>query len=171
MLVQRTQWGWASAHHPSVAVKRLLLLSSLPVILGLLQVVRRVRSSVQGRGAPPLQLLQQAIADHGPLLAEAEVDALLHQLWELKQGLQEKQREASMELLLHFLQNSRWGHGVGPPPREAGSWSLQALSPLKPVEGCCRHASPDECAVHTCVAAKGWRGGMWRLMHWRTPWL
>ncbi|KAL4424991.1 hypothetical protein ABPG77_002876 [Micractinium sp. CCAP 211/92] len=71
------------------------------------KVVRRVRSSVQGRGAPPLQLLQQAIADHGPLLAEAEVDALLHQLWELKQGLQEKQREASMELLLHFLQNSR----------------------------------------------------------------
>lgn len=76
------------------------------------QVVRRVRSSgSQGRGAPPQQLLQQAIADQGPLLAETEVDALLHQLWELKQGLQEKQREASMELLLHFLQNSRWGSG------------------------------------------------------------
>ncbi|KAL4457892.1 hypothetical protein ABPG75_012757 [Micractinium tetrahymenae] len=72
------------------------------------KVVRRVRSSASlGRGAPPLQVLQQAIADHGAALAEPEVDSLLHQLWELKQGLQEKQREASMELLLHFLQNSR----------------------------------------------------------------
>ena len=42
-------------------------------------------------------------------LSEADVDSLLHQLWEHKQELAERQREASMELLLHFLQSSRCG--------------------------------------------------------------
>lgn len=40
-------------------------------------------------------------------LSEGDVDALLHQLWEYKQELAERQREASLELLLHFLQSSR----------------------------------------------------------------
>ena len=41
-------------------------------------------------------------------LSEADTDTLRHQLWDHKRGLQEQQREASMELLLHFLQSSRW---------------------------------------------------------------
>lgn len=41
------------------------------------------------------------------------MDALLRQLWEHKQELAERQREASLELLLHFLQSSRCGGGAG----------------------------------------------------------
>ncbi|PSC71525.1 E3 ubiquitin-ligase COP1-like isoform X3 [Micractinium conductrix] len=71
------------------------------------KIVKRARSRALDAAPPPLELLQQAISDHAAVLGEPELDVLLRQVWQLRQGLLDKQKEASMELLLHFLQSSR----------------------------------------------------------------
>jgi hypothetical protein len=69
--------------------------------------VKRVQSRALDAAPAPLQVLRHAISDHRASLGEADVDALLQQLWELKQGMAAQQQEASMELLMHFLHSSR----------------------------------------------------------------
>lgn len=71
------------------------------------QIVKQARSRAVGTPLSALELLQHAVADHKEGLKEEDVDVLLQQLWEHKQALQQQQREASMELLLHFLHSSR----------------------------------------------------------------
>jgi len=73
--------------------------------------VKRAQSRALDAAPPPVELVRQAIVDHGAALGEPELDSLLQQLWELKQAQLERQQEASMELLLHFLQSSRWAGG------------------------------------------------------------
>lgn len=69
--------------------------------------MKQARSRAVGTPLSALELLQHAVADHKEGLKEEDVDVLLQQLWEHKQALQQQQREASMELLLHFLHSSR----------------------------------------------------------------
>lgn len=71
--------------------------------------MRRARSRAQGAPLSSLEVLQHAFADHKGGLAEGDVDTLVRQLLEHKHALQQQQREASMELLLHFLLSSRCG--------------------------------------------------------------
>lgn len=78
--------------------------------------MKRAHTRALGTAPSALEVLQHALSDHQAGLSETDVDALLGQLGEHKRALQEAKREASMELLLHFLQSSRcvaWQGGTG----------------------------------------------------------
>ena len=68
-----------------------------------------------GTGGVALEQVQRAIAECCATggLGEGDVDALLQLLRGHKQGLQQRQREGGVALLLHFLQASRCGGGGG----------------------------------------------------------
>lgn len=71
------------------------------------QIAKRAHSRALSAAPSARELLTQAVSDLRVGLSEADTDALLAQLGEHKRALQEVQREASMELLMHFLQSSR----------------------------------------------------------------
>ena len=63
------------------------------------------------RRTSPVEALQRLLSDGAVAdgaLALKDVNELLQLLWERKQVLEQQQAEANLELLLHFLQHSRW---------------------------------------------------------------
>ena len=64
------------------------------------------------RRTSPVEALQHALSDGADsadgALALKDINELLQLLWERKQVLEQQQAEANLELLLHFLQHSRW---------------------------------------------------------------
>jgi len=75
------------------------------------QVVSRALGAQARRHTSPVEALQQLLgdgADADGALALKDVNDLLQLLWERKQVLEQQQAEANLELLLHFLQHSRW---------------------------------------------------------------
>jgi hypothetical protein len=94
-----------------------------------------------------LEVLQHAVADHKAGLAEGDVDALVRQLLEHKHVLQQQQREAGMELLLHFLLSSRCGAAAVPVcmmcvASGVGAGCSRALAFTGPAAGCHTHIGP-----------------------------
>ena len=69
------------------------------------------------RHTSPVEALQHLLGDGAAAdgaLALKDVNELLQLLWERKQVLEQQQAEANLELLLHFLQHSRWGSFAEP---------------------------------------------------------
>jgi len=74
-------------------------------------VVSRATGAQARQHTSPVEALQQLLgdgADADGALALKDVNDLLQLLWERKQVLEQQQAEANLELLLHFLQHSRW---------------------------------------------------------------
>ena len=73
-----------------------------------LQVTQKAAAAQKGPRNSPGQRLMHAARSEVDSLTLAELNVLLHLMWERKQTLEQQEAEGNLELLLRFLQHSRY---------------------------------------------------------------
>lgn len=73
-----------------------------------MQLVARAAAAEARASQPLAKQLEAAIRGERADLSLADVNSLLQCLWERKETMEQAQAEASLQLLLQFLQHARW---------------------------------------------------------------